>query len=806
MTVEPGTAGLETARGLFLEAVAAHERREFLRAAELLQQALAIVPDRPSVLANLGAALLELGRTEEALVHITRSQVIERGDAGAHAEHGLALRRAGRREEARASLERAIALDPGCMPALVNHAGMLLEQGNAADALAGLDRALAVDPGNAFAWINRGIALDKLGRHEEALTAYDRALGLHPGHAGAWNNRGNTLVRLHRHEEALSAFDTALEIEPRHVEAWSNRGLALSGLGRHKEALESNDKALAILPGAASAWSNRGLTLSALKRDEEALACFDKAVDAQPGLAEAWSNKGRVLTSMARMDDAMAAFDKARGIDPRFADAWMNRGNALIQLKRYDEAMECYERALSIAPGTDHALGGSIQSRQMLCHWSGLGERLQQAELAIEAGKKAMIPFPALAVAFPLETQRRCAEICVAANYPPVAGWSNTSGPAEGRLRIGYLSADFRDHPVGYQLLALAGRRDRSAFELVGFSLRRRKSDQYAESLHRAFDRIHELDGLDPQVAIELLRSERLDIAVDLTGHTDGSRLDLFAGRIAPVQANFLCPGTSGAPYIDYIVADAVTIPEVHRAGYTEQVVRLPGSFFVTDYRGIALATGQSREGEGLPEDGLVFASFCESYKITPQVWEVWMRLLRQVTGSVLWLGIRSNAQALENLRTEARGHGVDPGRIVVASFAPTRKDHLSRLALADLCLDTLVYNGHTTSADALWAGVPVLTAPGGYFCGRVAASILHAAGMPELVARDLADYESIALRLASSPAELAALRERLARTKHEMPLFDTERSVRNVETAFRMMVERHRKGLPPESFTVPAG
>jgi predicted O-linked N-acetylglucosamine transferase (SPINDLY family) len=800
-----GAAGLERARGLFLEALAAHEQRDFGRAVDLLKEALEIVPDRVSVLSNLGAALVELGRAEEAqayvaralesdpaasdlytlmarvleargnpreaLVHLTRGHVLVRGDADAYADHGMALLGAGRRIEAGESFDRAIALDPRCVSALVNRAAMWLEQGDAANAVDSLDRALKVDPGNAHAWINRGIGLDRLGRHDDALAAYDRALGLSPGHSGAWNNRGNTLMRLHRHAEALAAFDTALEIDPRHVEAWSNRGLALS----------------------------------ALKRDSEALACFEKAISVQPGLAEAWSNRGRALVNLGRPEEAVGALDRALAINPALADAWLNRGNAQYQLKHYDRAVGSYEQAMALQPDIDHALGGWIHSKAMLCDWAGLEEAVARAGLAILAGRNVANPFQTLVAPLPRETQRMCAELCMMRNFPPSPKAASLPGAGQGRIRIGYFSADFRDHPVGYQLRGLLRWHDRACFELIGFSLRPGTGDAFQDALRGGLDRFHDLSELAPDAAMDLARAERLDIAVDLTGYTAGSRMELFAGRLAPIQVNYLCPGTSGAPYVDYIVADAVTIPEAHDAGYSESVVRLPESFFIADYHDLALTRGASRVSEGLPEDGIVFASFCESYKITPQVWDVWMRLLRQIPGSVLWMGIRSNAMALENLRREAGGHGVEPRRIVVAGFAPKREDHLARLALADLCLDTPVYNGHTTTADALWAGVPVLSAPGGSFCGRVAASILHAARLPELVARDLAEYEAIALRLARSPAELASLRERLARDKGTLPLFHTEFAVRHVETAFRTMVERQRKGLPPESFSVPA-
>ncbi len=813
-------------------------------ASQYARRALELDPRAGDLHRLLAQSLDGEGRPEESLVHLTLGHVLEHGDADAHADHGIALlavsRHAqalesvdralaldggsvhawisrglvlaalARREESVACLDRAIELDPRCAKALVNRAAVLLEMGKAAEALESADRALLVDAGDAQAWLNRGNALGKLGRDDEALECYDSMLagthscvGAHPGHAGAWNNRGNTLLRLRRHAEALLAFDKALASDPGNMEAWSNRGIALSELGRHEEALDSHDRALALRPDAAGAWTNRGFTLSGMKRYAGALACYDRSLAIQPDLAEAWSNRGRMLGVMRRFDDALAAFDRALEIDPGLADAWLNRGNALYQVKRYGPAVDCYSRALALHPDIDHALGGWIHASLMLCQWSGLEDGFKRAEDAILRGRNVASPFQALAAPFSRETQRRCAELGVAKYFPPRAGAVDLPASTGRRLRIGYISADFRDHPVGYQLRGLLRWHDNASVELVGFSLRDPGPDAYRDVLRQGFARVHELGALPPQEAIDLMRRERLDVAVDLTGHTDGSRMELLAARIAPIQVNYLCPGTSGAPYFDYLVADTVTIPPGHQAGYTEHVVRLPGSFFVTDYRHVALAPHPSRAHEGLPVAGFVFACFCESYKITPRIWDVWMRVLRQVPQSVLWLGLRSNTAALENLRREAQIRGVAPDRLLVAKFAERREDHLSRLALADLCLDTPVYNGHTTTADALWAGVPVLTSPGDAFCGRVAASILNAIGLPELVARDLAAYEAIALRLAQAPGALAELRARLARNRLTQPLFDTERSVRHLEVAFRTMVERRRNGLPPESFAV---
>lgn len=797
---------LEAAKQYFLDALAAHQAADYVRAESLLRKALEIVPDRVSVLTNLSAVLLESGRIDEALTYSERAAGLEPGGADLWYRLAELCEKQDKPREALVHRTRGHVIEHADADAHSDHGFALLSAGRAAEALDHIEKAVVLDDRSVRAWTNRGLVLTELRRFRESEQAFDRAIALDPRCAASLSGKASVLLAENRLEEALESADRALAIEARDPRIWFTHGAILNALGRPDEAVSSLDKALGIEPRYADAWCNRGMAMGRIARHEEALASYDRALDIHPRHALSLTNRGVELRALGRPEDALASLEMAIDCDPGIAEAWYNRGVLLSDFRRFAEALASYDRALALKTHIDYALGSRFHAAMMLCDWRGLAEVLGKIERGLELGHKVSQPVILLLSPLLARLQRRSAETFVAERHGRrMVGPAVSSTPPQtgSRLRVGYLSGDLRNHPVGIQALALARYHDRRNVEAIGFSLLRVENDPYQDAIRKSFDAFYDLSALSPADAVKLVRQRELDVAVDLHGHMQGSRMEILAEGVAPIQVNFLCPGTSGAPFIDYILSDATTIPSAQRDGYTENLALLPDSFFVNDYRSMKPSATRTRAEEGLPESGFVFASFCESYKITPDIWEVWMRLLRNLPDSVLWLGIRSNAAALENLKREAAAWGVSPERLVMAKFAERREDHIARLALADICLDTPVYNGHTTTADALWAGVPVLTSPGNAFCGRVAASILNAIGLPELIAADLPEYEAMALRLAQMPGELAGLRAKLARNRDTQPLFDTERSVRHVEAAFRMMVERQRKGLPPESFAV---
>jgi len=439
----------------------------------------------------------------------------------------------------------------------------------------------------------------------------------------------------------------------------------------------------------------------------------------------------------------------------------------------------------------------------LICNWQDLSKDFEQLREAIHAGERASSPFPLVGTPLSAALQRKCSEIYVREKFPenPLLPKFNTRYEHE-RIRLGYFSADFCNHATAYLMAEFFEQHDKSQFELIAFSIGPIQKDAMRIRLEKAFDRFIEVGTLSDKDISLLARGLEIDIAIDLKGFTQGSRTGIFAMRAAPIQISYMgYPGTMGAEYIDYLVADATVVPQDQRKHYAENIVHLPDTYWVTDSTIPLPEQSFSRVEFGLPADGFVFCCFNNNYKINPAIFDIWMRLLDRVDGSVLWL-LEDNASAAKNLKVEAQARGVSPSRLVFAERLEV-SEHLARHHLADLFLDTIPYNAHTTATDALWAGLPVLTSTGETFAGRVAASVLNAIGLPELITHDLAAYESLALELATKPKKINSLKEKLAANRLTHPLFNTARFTKHFESAYRAMLDRHLAGLKPAHITV---
>jgi predicted O-linked N-acetylglucosamine transferase (SPINDLY family) len=754
---------------------------------------------------RLGNTLLGSGRFADAVASYRAALNLEPGSVRAHNNLGQALLRLDQGEEAQRSFERAIALDPGYAIAHNNLGTVLFGRGEIEPALACYQRAITLDPGFAEAQHNCGNALLKLERPQQALEHFERALALKPASVESLVSRGNVLQRLGRFEAALDSYQRALQRVPDHVGALCNGASALLALKRPEEALTFAERAIRLKGDLAEAYSNLGGALRAVHRLEEAEAACEKALELKPELAEAWSNLANVMLATHRTAEAVRHCDRAIALRPNFAEAYDRRAWALVLDKRPDESARSYERLLELDPGRDYTPGALLGAKLAACEWNGLEELRARALQGVLAGRRVVSPFALLTLSDCAEAQLQNARLFAADQLPPVtrAPWSGRRHRHE-RIRLAYLSADFHHHATAMLAAGMFEAHDRRRFETVAISFGPEDSGPVRVRLARAFEQFHDVRRLsDPQIA-DMMRSLEIDIAVDLKGYTQHCRLGICALRPAPIQVSYLgYPGTLGLEQMDYIVADRIVLPPEHRVYYSEQVVYLPECYQVNDDRRVIAGYTPSREQAGLPPTGFVFCCFNNNHKITPPVFEVWMRLLARVPGSVLWL-LQDNPAAARNLRQEAALRGVDPARLIFAARLPT-DEHLARHRLADLFLDTLPYNAHTTSSDALWAGLPVLTCLGGAFPARVAASLLHAVGLPELVTSGLGHYEARALELANHGAELAELRARLARNRETYPLFDTARFTRHIEAAYEMMWQRYQQGLPPEHLDVPS-
>jgi protein O-GlcNAc transferase len=563
-------------------------------------------------------------------------------------------------------------------------------------------------------------------------------------------------------------------------------------------------RAAQLQPADTGTWVNLCAALRSLRRLDEALASADRALQLNPQLPEALANRGNVLMDLDRTEEALASYERALSLRPRYAEALNGKGSALRALKRHDEAARCYAALLEAAAGHPYALGYLQYSRLNACDWTDYESTALAIESQAAAGAAVCVPFALLPISTSSQAQLACAQTYVRQTVTSPAPLWTGERYRHDRIRVAYLSSDFREHAVGYLMAELFELHDSQRFELTGVSFGSDDGSATHRRLAGAFKEFVDVRGLSDKDVAAVLRQKEIDIAVDLNGFTQNGRPGILACRPAPVQVNYLgYPGTMGAAWIDYIVADAWVIPPGDDRFYSEKVVRLPGSYQVNDRRRTVGARAPSRAQAGLPPDGFVFCCFNNNFKIDPPVFQIWMRLLAAVPGSVLWL-LADNAAATRNLQAHAARQGVDPTRLV---FAPRQSqgEHLARHCLADLFLDTAPYGAHTGASDALWTGLPVVTCVGATFSSRVAASLLNAAGLPELVTQSWADYESLALDLARTPERLAGVHKELSQLRGTCALFDTARFCRALEAAFSRMHQRSENGLAPESFSLEA-
>jgi protein O-GlcNAc transferase len=669
------------------------------------------------------------------------------------------------------------------------------------------DRLLTLVPTHGGVWSNRGNALQDLGRASEALDSYERALSLRPDFAEALNNRGNALRTLKRFEAALASYERALQLNPDLPEAHNNRGLALRALNRHELALGAFERALSLRPQFVDALINRGNALSDLAQPSGALESYRAALRSDPNCPEAWSNHGNALLDLQRYPEALASYDRALQGLPNSPDILANRATVLQEMAEYGAAAKCLESLLQLAPAYDYALGNLLQTRLHMCAWADYEQAVAQVLAELDQQRRTIHPFSMMTVSSSAAAQRRAAQLhaegIVANNTQPASlpCRPGARGKLE-KLRLAYVSADFREHAMAYLMAGVFEQHERAQFETIAISLMPAERSAMGDRLGAAFDRFEDVSRRSDRDVAQMMRSLQIDIAVDLMGYTRKARPGLFAQRAAPVQVNYLgYPGSLGVPFIDYILADEFVIPAQARSYYSEQVVYLPQCFQANDDQCVIDAT-PTRAQVGLPERGLVLCCFNNSYKVNPPMFEIWMRLLRELPGSVLWLlGDREGAR--ENLLRQAGARGVPPQRLVFAGRLPYSQ-HLGRLRLADLFLDTVPYNAGTTASDALRCGVPVLTCAGEAFAARMAGSLLRAVDLPDLITYCLDDYAHAALELTKRPERLSELRARLARHLPSSPLMNTARFCRHLETAYRSMHERAMRGEAPAGFSVP--
>ena len=677
------------------------------------------------------------------------------------------------------------------------------QAGRFAEAISIYKRILRETPDNFGCLYSLAMIYAQQGDLRAAINMFRRAATIRPDNLDVLYNLAVALGMSGNYKEAVQSYKKVLEINPRHANARNNYATTLLQDGQLLDALHQYDELIATNPHIADAYNNRGMALQRLKRLAEALRDYDKAIELKPNYPEAYVNRGNALADLHQPDDALASYQKALALLPDFSDAYNNIGNIHFHRGSYEEAIAAYNKGLSLQPDDAEALSMRLSAKMHLCEWSNFENERSNVASSIKRGL-VTYPFIALAVSSSIEDHLRCARRFSEIRFPPSDEPVRRGEVySHDRIRVAYVSGDFREHPIAYLMTGLFEHHDRSRFEVTAVSFSPDQETDTTRRLKAAFEHFIDVRAKSDQEVAALMREREIDIAVDLVGFLEGARTNIFARRAAPVQVNYLgYPGTIGAKYFDYIVGDPTVIPRQDFRYYTESVVWLPDTYLATDgARSIAKST-PTRWDLNLPDDGFVFCCFNQSYKINPAIFEVWMRLLREVEGSVLWLR-EHKAVASDNLRSEARQRGVAAERLIFAPRAPLAADHLARQRQADLFLDTLPYNAHTTATEAIWAGLPMITCMGSSFGGRVAASINRAVGMTELVAKSLLEYEALALKIAKDPTLCLQLKDKLAHNRQTYPLFDTAQFTRHIEAAYKRMWQTYRQGRPPASFAV---
>lgn len=705
--------------------------------------------------------------------------------------------------QAEACLKEALQYAPE-RPSLLNNLSVaLLRLGKYDEAEQVIAKVLLLEPDAPEGWVNRGELCNLRGQHEMAIENFDRALALDAGHVEAHVNRGVALGDLKRHDMALQCFDRAIELNSEHAAAWANKGNTLIALGNPQSAVDAYSRAIQLRPKLAVNFVNRANALILLGQHRSAVDDAVRAIALNPGYAEAHFCSGNAKLALGQFSPALESFVTAASLKPDYAEAWFNQGHALERMKRFREAIVAYECVTRLKSDYEYLPGVLLHARMQIGDWKNFQSDVDHIKSAIEHRRAVSNSFSALSFFDEPALHRIASEIWVRHKCPADASLGAIARrPRKKKIRVAYYSPDFRDHAVGHLAAGLYEHHDRSRFELIAFAFGPNNNDGMRQRIAASFEEFIDADALDDRSVARLSREKEIDIAVDLGGYTEHCRPGVFARRAAPIQVNYLgYPGTMGASYMDYLLADSIVIAQEWRKHYSEKIVYLPHSYQANDNKRPEIKHIHTRADWRLPASGFVFCCFNNNFKITPDTFDSWMRILKAVDGSVLWL-LKDNSDIVDNLRREAMHRGVAGERLVFAERT-SRAEHLARHLVADLFIDTLPYNAHTTASDALWVGLPLLTCTGKSFAGRVATSLLKAIDLPELITTTPAEFEKRAIALASDPGQLTEIKQRLIRNRRTTPLFNTALFTRHIEAAYDAMMERYYEGLPPDDISV---
>ena len=685
---------------------------------------------------------------------------------------------------------------------ILQQAIQAFQNGNLDSAEVMLKRVLKVDVKNLPALHILGLIKASQANYKEAADLLGKAARLNPNDASIQYNLAKALSDSGNDKDALTHHKKAVALAPNNPESWINYGKSSSNLGRYEDALAYYSNALGLKADYAEAALNIGATLKELKRYQEAIEFAEQALTINPNLVEAWVNKGVSLKELKRYEEAITHYDKALSLKPDYAECLFNKGNALNELKRYDEAIAHYDQSQSLNANIDWSLGDLLHTKMKICLWTGLNDSLQKISKKIAEKERVITPFSLLALTDDVALQKKSSEIYVQNKHPSSSVLGKIlRGPKNEKIRIGYFSPNFNNHAVAILTAELFELHNKDNFEIFAFSFGVDDKSSIRTRLSQAFNQFIDVSEMSDIQIASLSRELHIDIAVDLCGYTADNRTGIFAYRAAPIQVSYIgYLGTMGVDYMDYLIADKTIIPSGSEEFYSEKIAYLP-SYQVNDRKRVVSEKVFARQELGLPEHGFVYCCFNNNYKIMPAVLDGWARILKAVDDSVLFL-YADNQWAQSNLQKEIEARGVDGARLVFGRRI-AMEDYLARYRACDLFLDTFPYNAGTTASDALWVGLPVLTLAGQSFASRVAASLLNAIELPELITYTQEEYESLAIELAKNPHKLESIKQNLANNRSTTALFDTPLFTKHLEIAYQEMIARYQKELTRDHISI---
>jgi predicted O-linked N-acetylglucosamine transferase (SPINDLY family) len=774
------------------QGIEAHKAGQVQKAHRLYAAILKVQPKHPDANHNTGLLTVGFGKIELALPYFKAALEANPNIAQFWYSHIVALIKLERLIDAKALLDQA--KGKGIKGADFDQLEQKLNDTN---------KALSIRPDSAEGYSNMGVTLQKQGKLEEAIEAYNKAIALKPDYANAYNNMGTALQEQGKLEEAIEAYNKATALKPDYANAYYNMGNAFKEQGKQEEVIEAYNKALVIKPDYVKAYNNMGVTLQEQGKLEEAIEAYNKALALKPDYAEAYNNMGNAFKDQGKLEEAIEVYNKAIALKPDYANAFYNMATALQEQGKLEEAIEACNKALVIKPDHEAARTHKLHQQAHICNWESIAEDVHLIP-GLGTSEKDVPPFSLLPLEDAPERHLARSKVYAKVNYPqkPLPLKVRPSKRPK-RIRIGYFSTDFKEHPVAYLIAKVLEQHNRDQFEVFGYSIYGSSSCAMRQRLEKSFDSFVDVQSMSDRDIALLARRDNIDIAVDLNGYTTNARTGIFAYRAAPIQINYLgYPGTMGSNFMDYIVSDRFLIPVKNQKYFSEKQLYLPNTYLPTDDTLSISSQPTSRSDLDLPESSIVFCAINNTYKINQHVFDIWMRLLERVSGSVLWL-FETNKFVKANLRKEANKRGVKSDRLVFAKKV-NHKKYLSQFQQVDIFLDTFTYNAGATASNALWAGLPVVTKIGQNYTARMAGSMLNAVGLPELITETEKDYEALILELATNPKKLSEVKEKLANNRLTQPLFNTELYTKHLENGYQQAYQNYFDGNLPQTIIVP--